>query len=122
MHTAQSKLFEKAKSLPRQSINVAAYRGESQVLRVLFVLLSLAIAGYLYFVGVSIMNVIMSREASLQSQRLQSSVASLEEEYFTLSKNVSAEAAATYGLSAPAGTTFARRESYLASNVTSDGL
>lgn len=122
MNTAQLKLFEKAKSLPRQSINVAAYRGEPQLLRVLCMLLALAIAGYLYFVGVSIMNVIMSREASLESERLQTNVAVLEQEYFTLSEEVTADAAASFGLSQPKETTFARRDTGYAANVTAGDL
>ncbi len=115
----QPTLFEKAKNFPRQSISVAAFRGEGQILRVLSAMLAFAIAGYLYFVGVSIMNVIMSREASIASERLQSEVATLEQEYFRLAKQVSAEGAAASGLVAPVATTFVKAQgNYYAANLT----
>lgn len=119
---AQLNFLEKAKSLPRQSINVAAYRGEAHFLRILSLLLALSIAGYLYFVGLSIMNVIANREASVMSDRLQSDVASLEQEYFTLSKGVSPEAASNHGLARPAVTSFVRSQPNYAANVTQSGL
>lgn len=122
MKQAQLNFLEKAKSLPRQSINVAAYRGEAQLLRILSLLLALSIAGYLYFVGLSIMNVIANREASVMSDRLQSDVAVLEQQYFTLSKEVSPESAAAHGLSKPVATSFVRTQPNYATNVTQSDI
>jgi len=89
------------------------------MLRILFAMLAFAIAGYLYFVGVSIMNVIVSREASITSERLQSEVATLEQEYFSLAKLITAEGAANSGLVKPTETTFVKAQgNYYAANVT----
>ena len=118
MHrTIQTHLGEGAKRLSSQSVTLAAYRGEAQMLRVLSCVLAFAIAGYLYFVGVSILNVIMSREAAMASEHLQSEVATLEQEYFTLSKEVSTDTAAAHGLTQPVATTFVKAQANYAVNV-----
>lgn len=114
----QTTIIEKAKGIHRQSISLAAFRGEAQMLRILSAMLAFAIAGYLYFVGVSIMNVIVSREASMASERLQSEVATLEQEYFRLAKQVTAEGAANSGLVKPVATTFVKAQgNYYAANL-----
>lgn len=114
----QINFIEKAKNLQRQTISGVAYRGEPQMLRILSAMLAFAIAGYLYFVGVSIMNVIVSREASMASERLQSEVATLEQEYFSLAKQVTAEGAAASGMVKPVETTFVKAQgNYYAANL-----
>lgn len=119
--TVQASLFEKAKNIPQRSISIAAYRGEAHALSILYFALGLCIAAYVYFVGLSIMNVIANKEASAASGRLQSEVAALEQEYFTLSKSVTPEMGAQLGL-VPAGKAhFVRRVgSAMASNVLGD--
>ena len=109
MHSIQLTLFQKAKALPSRSVHVAALRGEQYFIRIIIGALALCVAAYLYFVGLSIMNLISNREAVTESTRLQSDVAMLEQEYFTLSKNVSAVEANAHGLSQPIATTFVRR-------------
>ncbi|MFZ2886567.1 MAG: hypothetical protein WA021_01970 [Minisyncoccia bacterium] len=124
MKPAQSQLsfFEKAKSLPQRSVSVAAFRGESHVLSILYLTLGLCVAGYLYFVGVSIMNLIANREAVVQSERLQTDVAVLEQEFFELSKGVTPAAADDHGLLKPVHTSFTKRDTGFATNITNEDL
>lgn len=103
-------------------IRVEAISGEHLVVRALIAALFICIAAYLYFVGVSIMNVIGSREASVDSERLQSVVGTLEEEYFALSKRISPENGVGLGLSKTSVTSFVRRAGGVASNVQPSGI
>lgn len=118
MRPAQLALLQKARALPERKVSAIAFTGESYVLQTLSILIVLCVAAYLYFVSVSIMNVITNREASVESERLRSIVGSLEEQYFQLSKAVSPESASAHGLTASASTSFVRRTSAVASNVT----
>lgn len=120
--TAQLSLFERARGLAQREIAVAAYRGESFLLSFLYIALGVCIMGYVYFVGVSIVNLIANREAVVENERLQSEVASLEQEYFELSKGITAAAAAEHGLSQPAAASFVRRDANYAANVTAGDL
>lgn len=122
MRQAQLALLQKARALPERKVSAVAFAGESHMLQVLSVLLALSVAAYLYFVGVSIMNVISNREASVESERLRSTVASLEEEYFVLAKSISPESAGNLQLTASAGTSFVRRTSAVASNANLSGI
>ena len=121
-HPSQLSLFQKAKELPNRHVALAAYTGESYMVQALIFLFILCVAGYLYFVGLSILNVVGSREASVESDRLQSVVGSLEEEYFGLSKSVTPEIGVQYGLSRPATQAFVRSPSNMASNVTHNDI
>jgi hypothetical protein len=114
----QLSLFQKARELPRREIRAAAYAGEPYMLHALSLVLALCVCAYLYFVGISIMNVIVSREASVESERLQSIVGNLEEQYFTLAKTVTPESAGQFGLVAGADASFVRRGGAVAANVT----
>lgn len=120
--THQVSFFDKAKTLPQFSVRVAAFRGEGHLLSLLYFILACSIAGYVYFVGLSIMNVIANREASIESERLQSEVAALEQEYFELAKEVTPAAASEYGLTAPLATSFVKRDTNYATNVTAEDL
>lgn len=118
MRPAQLALLQKARALPERKVSSVAFAGESYLLQTLSILIVLCVAAYLYFVGVSIMNVITNREASVESERLRSIVGGLEEQYFQLSKAVSPESASAHGLTTSAGVSFVRRTSAVASNVT----
>lgn len=122
MRQAQLALLQKARTLPERKVSAIAFAGESHMLQVLSILLALSIAGYLYFVGVSIMNVISNREASVESERLRSIVGGLEEDYFALAKSISPEAAGEHGLTASAGATYVRRANAVATNATQSGI
>lgn len=118
MRQAQLALLQKARALPERKVRAIAFSGEAHLLQILSLFLALCICAYLYFVGVSIMNVISNREASAESERLRSVVGGLEEQYFGLAKAISPEAASRFGLTGSTGTTFVRRTSAVASNVT----
>ena len=117
MHTTHNTLLQKARRLQARPIQVATFGGESYLLQGLFVMLGICVASYLYFVGLSIMNVIANREASVETERLRSTVSSLEEDYFTLSKDVTADVGSYIGLTATADSSFVRRTSGMAMNV-----
>ena len=117
MRPAQLALLQKARALPERKVSAIAFQGESYLLQTLSILIVLCVAAYLYFVGVSIMNVITNREASVESERLRSIVGGLEEQYFQLSKAVSPESASAHDLTASAGVSFVRRTSAVAVNV-----
>ncbi len=97
-------------------IRVEALSGEHHVMRVLFALLFVCLAGYVYFVSISIMNVIANREAAAESEKLRSIVGSLEREYFMLSDAISLDHAGSHGLTKTGDTTFIRRSANVASN------
>lgn len=73
--------------------------GERIVLRVLSILLLASIAGYLYFVSASILNVIARKEALSHVAVIQGSIGGLEQNYFELSGGISAESGESLGLS-----------------------
>ena len=118
----QLSLFQKARDLPKHHVRVAAFTGEPYVLRCLVFLFALCIAGYLYFVGLSILNLIQSREATADSASIQSTVGALEQEYFTLSKAVTPEMGARLGLSAAKKQAYVRRGTNMATNVRASDL
>lgn len=91
------------------TIHVAAYSGEAQLFRVLCMLCLGMIVAYLYLVSLSIMNVIVSREAGVESEQLRATVSSLEEEYFALSRAVNPDLGATLGLFPVEKTHFVQR-------------
>jgi uncharacterized membrane protein YjgN (DUF898 family) len=97
-------------------IKVEAYSGEHLLLRSLMIALAVCVAAYLYFVGLSIMNVISHREASVESDRLRSSVSRLEEDFFALSNAISPSMGANLGLVTVSDSTFVRRATGLATN------
>ena len=118
----QLSLFQKAKELPKHHVRVAAYAGESYVLQTLMFMFVLCVAGYLYFVGLSILNVIGSREASVDSDRLQSVVGTLEQEYFELSKSITPEIGVAYGFVPTKSQAYVHSVSNVASNVSKSNL
>src|SRR3989338_5676493 len=91
---------------------------ERLALNALFVLLALLVAGYLYFVGASILNIIVRKEAAADIDRLQSSIALTEKEYFELNKSVSPIVAGDMGLTQLSRTNYVYRPGNSASAVT----
>lgn len=71
---------------------------ERGLARFLAAALLLCVAGYLYFITASVMNVVARREAGVRSAAIEGSIGSLEREYFALSNAVEPEAAAEIGL------------------------
>ena len=66
--------------------------------RVLFALLGIILCGYLYFVGVSVLNIIARKEATRATATLQGTIAGLEKQYFALSESVTPQSGAALGL------------------------
>lgn len=71
---------------------------ERTMMHALLAVLAVLCFGYLYFVGMSVMNIVARKEADAQTSRLQSAIASLEQQYFALSKDVDESAAVAIGL------------------------
>lgn len=90
-------------------IRVHSYPGEHYFFQGLVFALIGCVFAYGYFVSLSIMNVVTHKEAIVESDRLQSDVSVLEEEYFTLSKEVTPEMAERLGLTSVSDTSFVRR-------------
>lgn len=112
MHTKANHIF----------IRVNAFRGEQYLLHWLCLAIGVCIFGYAYFVSLSIMNVIIHKEAIAESERLQSEVGLLEQEYFELSGMVTPALAVDLGMTATSETTFVRRPGAVGSAQGSRGL
>lgn len=72
---------------------------ESIVFRALVATLFLLLAGYLYFVSATVLNIMARKEADIESSRIQGSLAGLEQQYFALSQSVDEHVASSLGLS-----------------------
>lgn len=76
---------------------------------------------YLYFVGASVLNVVARKEAVVETQKLQSAIASMEQEYFALSESVDGPLASTMGLVAIDDTAYIYTPGSTAAAVTMGG-
>lgn len=74
------------------------YPAERLAFNMLIVLLAVLFCAYFYFVIVSVFNVIAEKQADTASASLQGSIASLEQEYFSLSQSLTPAAASEMGL------------------------
>jgi len=90
-------------------IHVHSYPGEHILFQGLVCAVVACVFAYAYLVSFSIMNVIAHKEAIAKSEKLQSAVGGLEEEYFALSKEVTPEMAGRLGLTGVSKTSFVRR-------------
>lgn len=75
-----------------------AHPFEQKIMHVLPLILIVLIAGYLYFISSSVLNVIARKEALAQIIKIQGAIGGLEQQYFTLSQEVSPETGASLGL------------------------
>ncbi len=91
---------------------------ERSAFAALAVILGFVICGYLYFVGASVLNIIERKEASSEIERLHSSIAMLEQEYFALQSRVTPLAAHDMGLTAVTDTDYIHRPGNAAINMT----
>jgi hypothetical protein len=86
-------------SAARTSLSITAeHPYEALAMRVLLLALFALAALYLYFVGASVLHIVARKEAVLETTRLQSAIASMEQEYFTLSHEVDESVAKRMGL------------------------
>lgn len=102
---------------------------ERAVLKSLVLVLGILSFGYVYFVGVSVLNIVARKEADAQTVKLQSAIASMEQQYFALSHEVDESAAYAIGLAPIAETHFVYRpgnltaaETSAAATIASNGL
>jgi hypothetical protein len=91
---------------------------EQRVFRILCVLLGALLFCYLYFVSSSILNIMARKEASTSIAQIQSTIASLESQYFTLGKGVTEASASSLGLSPVKDTQYV----YVPGNAASAGV
>ena len=82
---------------------------EAVVLRVLIVTLGLCLSAYLYLVAASVLNVIAQKEAVSDAVQLESSIGKLEQQYFTLSQDITPEAGTSIGLAPITQTSYVYR-------------
>lgn len=71
---------------------------EQTALKALVAVLGLSICAYLYFVCASVLNVMAQREANRTAQASETSIGTLEQQYFALSHEVTEENAEIIGL------------------------
>jgi len=82
---------------------------EHRALSILSLTLVVLVAGYLYFVASSILNVMARTEAIRATQAIKSSIGSLEQRYFTLSQGVTPGEGAALGLAPVSKTSYVYR-------------
>lgn len=82
---------------------------ERVMFRVLAGTLGILACAYVYFVGVSILNVIARKEALAQTASLASAVSSLERDYFAASQGVGPEDGVRLGLTPVSNTVYVHR-------------
>lgn len=76
---------------------------------ILLVLLAVLFCAYFYFVTVSVFNVIGEKQADATSANIQGSIASLEQQYFSLSQSLTPQAASEMGLAPVQNTEYVYR-------------
>ncbi len=91
---------------------------ETVIVKALFITLVILLAGYLYFVGSSVMNIIARKEADTETVQLQSSIATLEQKYFALGQSISPANEANLGLIPISNTQYVYRPGNAASAGT----
>lgn len=95
-------------SAPTISLSHEHY-AEAHVLRTLVVMLAALLCAYVYFVSASVLNVIARKEALSSIDTMQSSISSLEQNYFALSQGITPAMGATLGLSQVATPNYVHR-------------
>jgi hypothetical protein len=90
---------------------------EQLIFRTLCAILGLLVFAYLYFVSASILNIMAGREAEASLAQVQSAIASLEQQYFSLDESVDQSIASSLGLTPIAGTQYV----YVPGNAASAG-
>jgi hypothetical protein len=76
---------------------------------ILIAILAVLFCAYFYFVIASVFNVIGEKQADTKSANLQGSIASLEQQYFSLSQSLTQQEAAAMGLTPVQNTQYVYR-------------
>ncbi len=82
---------------------------EPILLRIALALIVALLFGYLYFVSNSVLNVMARKEALVGISNVQSSISSMEQNYFALAKGVTPSAGTDLGLAPVANTAYVYR-------------
>ncbi len=91
---------ESLKFAPGRSISwTIEHPAESMILRWIVAIIVVFLCAYVYFVSLSVLNVIARKEALAGIARLQSSISVMEQQYFALSQTVKPSEGASLGLS-----------------------
>lgn len=94
-------------SVARKNISLTAeHPYESALFRFVVIAIMSLVGAYLYFVGASILHVVARKEMSAEATKLQSAIALMEREYFTLSQSVDESIVSSMGLAALDKTTY----------------
>ena len=88
------------------SILSIEYPWEATALRVLLFALALLGCLYLYFVAVSVLNIVAHKEADVKTNSLQSSIGDLEGQYLALSQQLTPGSEAQFGLAPISNTSY----------------
>lgn len=85
------------------------YPAERLAFSALTIILAILICAYFYFVSASVLNVIGEKQADARSANIQGSIASMEQQYFALSQQLTPQAATALGLSPVQNTQYVYR-------------
>jgi hypothetical protein len=105
----QGRLDFDAVSKRQTTVLAMEYPLERLAFPILTTILIALIFAYFYFVVASVFNVIGERQADAQSAHMQGSISSLEQQYFSLSEELTPQSAASLGLSPIKNTTYVYR-------------
>ena len=95
---------------------------ERRILSMLSFVLVFMLAGYLYLVTSSILNIVARKEALANARSLESGIGSLEQEYLALSEQVSPEFGVLLGLAPISHTAYVRRPGSLSAAISRDEI
>jgi len=98
---------------------VQEYEFEKRMRNSVLIMIGLCAFGYVYFVSTSVLNIIARKDAHTQIAQLESTIGSLESEYFSLSSAISEDNAQSMGLVPVSSKNFVTRISVHASANTS---
>ena len=96
-------------SAPANVSLTAEHPREQLIFRVLIGALIILTCSYLYFVSVSVLNVMARREALARATQLEGDIGTLGKEYFSLSQETTPQMGSEYGLVPVAKTTYVYR-------------
>jgi hypothetical protein len=103
---------------------IREYAIEKRIRNSVLIMIAICAFGYVYFVSTSVLNIIARKDAHNQIANLESTIGSLESDYFSLSSSISREVANELGLVSLSSKSFVTRTSLHASanNSNNSGL
>jgi hypothetical protein len=103
---------------------IREYAIEKRIRNSILIMIALCAFGYVYFVSTSVLNIIARKDAHNQISTLESTIGTLESEYYNLSSSISRNVASELGLVSLSSKSFVTRTSLHASanNSNNSGL